>query len=937
MLLSLNEIRNNAIAFSREWAGETRERAEKDSFWNDFFAVFGIKRKVVASYEAPVKMLSGQYGHIDLFWKGTFLAEHKSAGQSLDKAHSQAMDYVQALTNEGRHDEVPRYVAVCDYRRMALYDLEAETEDGLLFGNDTPAIEFALADFHQYVDYFRFIPGYKIHKLAAQNPVDIRAVELLGRFRDMLEAGGYSGHNLERLLVRVLFCLFAEDTGLFDRDSFKMYIEDHTREDGSDLGIHLAKTFRVLNQATTTRGKNLIEELAALPYVNGDLFAEMLDFADTDRKIRDALLKCCGFDWSKISPAVFGSLFQSVMLPAERRKVGAHYTSERDILKLVNSLFLDDLRSELAAILTDRSTRRDARLKEFHGKLGRLKFLDPACGCGNFLVVAYRELRRLEIEVLRATGITQGTLGVESLSNLNVAAFYGIEINEFPAQIAQVAMWLVNHQMNIELALAFGIPAISLPLKQSATVRCGNALRIDWNEVLAAGDCSYVLGNPPFVGAKFQSPMQRAEMVTVTNGLPNAGLLDYVCAWYFKAADYMRESKCPIAFVSTNSISQGEQVGVLWGELFRRGVKIHFAHRTFAWQSEARGQAHVHVVIVGFGYGEPTSKRIYDYVRGHEEVGVAIVPNISPYFVAGNDTVIVNRSKPLCNVPEIGIGNKPIDDGNYLFTTEERDAFIKLEPKSEKWFRRWLGSQEFINGWERWCLWLGECPPNELRAMPEAMKRVEAVRKYRLASVSAPTRNLASTPTLFHVTNMPKRQFIVIPSVSSERRRFIPMGFAPPETIISNLCLVNTEVTVFHFGILTSTMHMAWLRQVGGRLKSDYRYSASLVYNNFPWPMDATDKQKALVEVKAQAVLDARALYPDSSLADLYDPSSMPPELTKAHGELDKAVEKCYRKEPFATDRERVEFLFGQYEKLVNPLTARGKTPGRKKKPASED
>ena len=937
MPISWNEIRHNALQFSKDWADESRENAERQTFWNEFFAVFGIKRRTVASFEEPVKKLSGSWGSIDLFWKGKFLAEHKSAGQSLDKAHSQAIDYIQALSDEGRHKEIPRYVAVCDYRRMALYDLEAETEDGLLFGNDTPAIEFDLADFHQYVEYFRFIPGYKIHKLAAQNPVDIEAVELLGQFRDMLEAGGYSGHNLERLLVRVLFCLFAEDTGLFDRDSFKMYIEDHTQEDGSDLGVHLAKIFRVLNQTTTTRGKNLIAELAELPYVNGDLFAETLDFADTDRKIRDALLKCCGFDWSKISPAVFGSLFQSVMLPAERRKAGAHYTSEQDILKLINSLFLDDLRAELAKILEDRSTRRDARLKDFHEKLGRLKFLDPACGCGNFLVIAYRELRRLEIEVLKATGITQGTLGVESLSKLGVAAFYGIEINEFPAQIAQVAMWLVNHQMNLELALAFGIPANSLPLKQSATIRCGNALRMDWSDVLPAKECSYVLGNPPFVGAKFQSTEQRADVVAAAKTTSTVGLLDYVCAWYFKASDYTRESKSPIAFVSTNSISQGEQVGVLWGELFRRGIKIHFAHRTFAWHSEARGKAHVHVVIVGFGHGEPATKRIYDYERGEQSVNFGTVANISPYLVSGNDTVILNRSKPLCNVPEIGIGNKPIDDGNYLFTAEARDAFIKLEPKSKKWFRRWLGSQEFINGWERWCLWLGECPPNELRAMPEAMKRVEAVREYRLASVSPATRKLAATPTLFHVTNMPKRRFIVIPSVSSERRRFIPMGFATPETIISNLCLVNTEVTVFHFGILTSTMHMAWLRQVGGRLKSDYRYSASLVYNNYPWPTEATDKQKALVELKAQGVLDARARFPDSSLADLYDPNSMPPALTKAHAELDKAVEKCYRKEPFATDRERVEFLFGLYEKLVNPLTVQAKAKKRgKDKPEAD-
>ena len=476
--------------------------------------------------------------------------------------------------------------------------------------------------------------------------------------------------------------------------------------------------------------------------------------------------------------------------------------------------------------------------------------------------------------------------------------------------------------MNQRLSEAFGEYCARLPLKKSATIRHANALRLDWNEVLPAKHCSYVLGNPPFIGAKFQSAPQRDEVATVATGVRNAGLLDYVCAWYFQAADYTKETKSPAGFVSTNSVSQGEQVGVLWGELFRRGIKIHFAHRTFPWKSEARGAAHVHVVIVGFGHGHTTEKRIYDYDQDVDKPTVTVAKNISPYFVEGNDTVVLNRSTPLCPVPEIGIGNKPIDDGNYLFTAEERDAFIAKEPQSKKWFRRWLGSQEFINGWERWCLWLGDCPPNELRAMPEAIKRVDAVKKFRLASVSAGTRKLAETPTRFHVENIPKKNFIVVPKVSSIRRRFIPIGFMSAETLISDLCFINTSITKFHFGVMTSTMHMAWVRQVCGRLKSDYRYSASLVYNNFPWPMQATDAQKATVEAKAQAVLDARALFPEATLADLYDPNTMPPALTKAHAELDRAVEKCYRKEPFAKDRERVEFLFALYETLVNPLTA---------------
>ena len=920
MPLSWNEIRTNAINFAREWEGETRERAEAGTFWNEFFAVFGIKRRTVAAYEHPVKKLNNKFGFIDLFWKGMFLAEHKSAGEPLDKAHTQAMDYIQGLTREGKQKEVPRYVAVSDFARIALHDLEDGSE-----------VEFPLAELPEYVDYFAFIPGYKIHKLAEQNPIDVEAVELLGKFRDMLEAGGYTGHELERLLVRVLFCLFAEDTGLFDRDSFRLYLENHTAEDGSDLGMHLARIFKVLNQETPARQKNLLEELAELPYVNGELFADTLDFADTNRAMRDALLTCCGFDWSQISPAVFGSLFQSVMLPAERRAKGAHYTSERDILKLVNSLFMDDLKAELEAIKQDRSNRRSARLFDFHNKVGTLKFLDPACGCGNFLVVTYRELRLLEIEVIRLEG-AQGRL----FSVISVDHFFGIELEEFPAQIAQVALWLAQHQLNVQFSKAFGVPIESLPLKKTATIRHGNALRLDWNDVLPAKECSYVLGNPPFIGGKYQSAEQRAELEAVAKGVKGAGLLDYVTAWYFKAADYTKESQTPIGFVSTNSISQGEQVGVLWGELFRRGVKIRFAHRTFSWQSEARGKAHVHVIIVGFGYDEPGPRRIYDYDQDERNPTVSTAKNISPYFVEGNDAVLVNRSSPLCDVPEMVSGNKPIDDGNYLFTPDERKTFLTAEPEAAPYFKRWLGGEEFINNIERWCLWLGDCSPHELRKLPRSIERIESVRLFRASSKSIPTQNIANQPTRFHTTFVASKPYLALPQVSSERRNFIPIAYLTPEYLVGDKLRLIADATPFHFGILTSMMHMAWMRRVTGRLKSDYQYSAKLVYNNFPWPMDATDAQKAAVEAKAQAVLDTRAAFPGASLADLYDPNTMPPSLTKAHAELDRAVEKCYRKEPFANDRARVEFLFALYEKLANPLTAEEKPKRRRKIEAEE-
>ena len=914
MPISWNEIRHNAVAFAREWTGERREEAEAKTFWDEFFAVFGIKRRLVASFEEPVKRLSGNWGYIDLFWKGTLLVEHKSRGKPLDRAHSQAIDYVQSLKDEGRDEEIPRYVIVSDFARIALHDLEENTSSVVELG-----------ELHRHVRKFAFIPGYQQHELADEDPINIRAVELLGDLHDALEAGGYAGHDLERFLVRILFCLFAEDTGLIERSAFTLFIQNHTDEDGSDLGAHLARLFQVLNTPLERRQGNLLEDLADLPYVNGDLFAESLGFADFNRDMRNRLLACCRFDWSRISPAVFGSLFQSVMEPRERRQIGAHYTSERDILKLVRSLFLDDLWAEFERIKSN-----PKKLSEFHVRLGKLTFFDPACGCGNFLVVTYRELRALELEVLKKLHGAQTVLNVHDLTLVDVDQMYGIEINEFPARIAEVALWLVDHQMNQRLSEAFGAYFVRLPLRKSAKILVGNALRLDWKQVLPSAQCAFVLGNPPFVGAKYQTPAQRADMDAVAGQINNSGLLDYVTGWYFKAAEYIEGTEIACAFVSTNSVSQGEQVGVLWRELFRRGIRIRFAHRTFAWTSEARGRAHVHVVIIGFGRTEAPAKRIYDYDTDENHPVVSEVRNISPYLVEGSNTVIVNRSKPLCDVPEIGIGNKPIDDGNYLFTGEERDEFIRREPKSKKWFRRWLGSDEFLNGWERWCLWLGDCPPEQLRAMPEAMKRVEAVKRFRLASRSAPTRALARTPTRFHVENIPKRNFIVIPKVSSERRQFVPIGFMDPQTLISDLCFVNTDVTRYHFGVLSSTMHMAWVRQVAGRLESRYRYSAKLVYNNYPWPEAPTDKQRAAVEAKAQAVLDARAAFPNACLADLYDPVSMPAKLAKAHAELDRAVDACYRRAPFANERERVEYLFALYEKLTAPLVSTSKPPRRR-------
>jgi hypothetical protein len=641
--------------------------------------------------------------------------------------------------------------------------------------------------------------------------------------------------------------------------------------------------------------------------------------------MREALVQAANFQWARVSPAVFGSLFQGVLLPTERRQHGAHYTSDRDIMKVVRSLFLDDLRAEFERLRGDRSTRRRAALEAFNLRLRQLRFLDPACGCGNFLIVSYRELRQLELDVLRELHAEGTGTAISLLILVNVDQFYGIEYSEWPVRIAEVAMWLMDHQMNQAVTEAFGQTYARLPLTQSPHIVQGNALRLDWGEVLPPSECSYVLGNPPFVGKQFRNPEQQSDMEIVWNGVSGAGVLDYVSCWYRRAAEYIAGTRVRVALVSTNSITQGEQVGILWGDLFRRfQLKIHFAHRTFKWISEARGSAHVHVVIVGFGNENPPIKRIYEYDGRTDQATVSEVTNISPYLVAGNDIVVVTRSLPLCGQPKIMFGSMPNDGGHLLLSDAVRRDLLEQEPDAAQYIRPLLGSDEFLNGVNRWCLWLVNAQPGELRRLPQVMRRVEAVRRYRQASSRIATQALANSPTRFGEIRQPTGEYLLIPGVSSENRRYIPMAFMSPEVIGSNLVYCMEGATRWHFGILSSVMHMAWVRAVCGRLKSDYRYSNKLVYNNFPWPQDVEEGRRLAVERAAQAVLDARTpfLLPtgSSTLADLYDPLTMPSQLADAHANLDRAVGRCYRADAFRTERERVEYLFGLYERLAAPL-----------------
>jgi hypothetical protein len=946
MPISWNEIRHNAIKFSREWAGVKSESAEKQTFWNEFFQVFGLKRRVVASFEEPVKKISGKYGYIDLFWPGVLIVEHKSFGQDLGKAKSQAFEYVRQLANENRLDEIPRYIIVSDFARIALHDLEPDEQRDLPLFDQKRGVthEFALDEFHRQIHQFAFIPGYKQHTFQEQDPVNIQAVQIMGELHDTLEAGGYTGHDLERFLVRILFCLFAEDTGIFERESFHLFIENRTAADGSDLGEKLARLFEVLNTPPERRQKNLDETLAAFPYVNGDLFNEHLGFADFNRDMRNALLACTRKDWSRISPAIFGSLFQSIMDDRKRRQIGAHYTSERDILKVIRSLFLDDLRAEFESRKADRSTGRRARLQEFHDKLCQLRFFDPACGCGNFLVIGYRELRQLELELLEkllpAThGLQKGFQQVFSaeevaqVTQVDVDQFYGIEIGEWPARIAEVALWLMDHQMNLRVSEAFGQLYQRLPLKKSPTIKCDNALRLNWKRVLTPDKCSYVLGNPPFVGKHLMTADQGHDMELVWGEAEGVGVLDYVTAWYRKAAEYIQGTHIVVGFVSTNSISQGEQVGVLWSPLFQHfGIKIHFAHRTFAWVSEARGMAHVHVVIIGFGAFDTPIKRIYDYEG--EKPTVITARNISPYLVEGSDLAIASRSKPLCEVPACEYGSKPADGGHLIIEEEDRVAFLSENPDAKKYIRPLLCTEEYLYSIPRWCLWLVAASPADIRNIQGIKKRVDAVRSFRLASKKGPTQKMAEMPAVFAEIRQPLGRFMVIPQHTSESRRYVPFGYFDAVNIVHNSCSAIPGATLFHLGVLSSEMHMAWMRCVAGRLESRYRYSTRLVYNNFPWPNASTEQRKR-VEEKARAVLAAREphLPPRGlgTLADLYDPLAMPPDLVRAHAELDRAVEKCYRAQAFHADRERVEFLFSLYEKLTAPLLpVTPKTRGRR-------
>ncbi len=931
MPISRNQMLKNARAFSQAWADESRERAESQSFWNEFFAIFGINRREVAIFEAGLKKLSGSQGFIDVFWKGKLVCEQKSRGQDLDKAYHQAIDYLHATAKVAK-DELPRYVIICDFEWLHLYDLEAAD-------STSQKAVIRVAELAEHLHLFEFMYQHMDSIRADEEAANIIAATKMGALHDGLKAIGYDGHDLEVMLIRLLFCLFAEDTQIFSRYQFENFIRHKTRADGSDLAPQLAQLFHVLNTPKDKRLKNLDLDLADFEYINGELFAEFIAIASFDSELRQLILDACTMDWSKISPEIFGALFQSVMDKDARRALGAHYTSEHNILKVINALFMDELRAEFDGILKAKmlKARRTELLDAFHDKIAALTFLDPACGCGNFLIVAYRELRLLELDIIRSLYRTDQLLDIDTIVRCDVNQFYGIEIEEFPAQIARVAMWLIDHQMNTLISQQFGTHFARIPLRKSAQILCANAVTADWASV------DYILGNPPFLGKRYQSKEQKQDLASVGHAIKKIGTLDYVSAWYLKALNNIKQRPSTrVAFVSTNSITQGEQVPILWGYLLAEGVHIHFAHRTFAWTNEARGVAAVHCVIIGFGLADVDNKRLYHYDDIKGEPSVTLVKNIHPYLIDAPNVLIDNRKKQISGEININFGSMPNDGGFLILSPDEKDALVTAEPLAAKYIRPFLGADEFINNKQRYCLWFADADlqvlAHELKQIPQVVDRIENVKAVRLKSTNVQAQKAAQTPHLFYQNSQPaKGNFLAIPSVSSENRQFIPIGYLSHETILSNLCYSMPNATLYHFGILNSTMHNAWMRVTAGRLKSDYRYSNGVVYTNFPYPFSYDERMRddsgvskyvSQIEKAAQAVLDARQYYREQaaaqglaepSLADLYRVNIIDvyPKLTMAHQALDRAVDAAYRTEPFRDEAERVAYLFKRYEAMA--------------------
>lgn len=916
--------RQAAKAFVKDWLGKGYEKGETARFWMDLLGrVYGITNPAqFIQFEVPVKTFAKDKGSdfIDAYIPTTkVLIEQKGSHVDLTAKAKQSDGMELTPFQQGwryagglPHNMNPRWIVTCNFNTFEVHNMEAP---------DAVPEVIQLADLEKEYHRLSFLVDDTNVHLKKELDVSIQAGEIVGVLYDKILAQYKDPTNpesqkaLNKLCVRLVFCLYAEDAGIFGtKDMFHDYMSQF---EAKDFRKALIELFEVLDTKPEDRDEYMDEDLAAFPYVNGGMFAGEIEIPRITDEIRTLILQRASddFDWSLISPTIFGAVFESTLNPETRRAGGMHYTSIENIHKVIDPLFLDELKEELAEIKVEKvaKTKKD-KAYAFQDKLAGLKFFDPACGSGNFLTESYTSLRRLENEALRI--IFDGNRVIGEFADpikVSINQFYGIEINDFACSVAQTALWIAESQMMKETEDIAGFNLDPLPLKTYTNIHEGNALRMDWNEVVPAAELNYIMGNPPFLGARIMSAEQKDDLISVFGPKwKNIGNMDYVTGWYKKSQEMMRaNSQVHAALVSTNSITQGEQVANLWKPLMEAGIHIDFAWRTFIWDSEASQKAHVHCVIVGFSLGHSERKRrLFD---GQEVIEAS---NINGYLMEGDNVFVESRSKPICDVPEIGIGNKPIDGGLYLFKDDEKEEFVRKEPGAAKYFKRWYGSDEFINRRPRWCLWLGDANPMDLIKLPECLKRIEAVREYRLASPSPGTIKLADKPTRFHVESMPGSNYLLIPKVSSERRQYIPVGFMEPEFLSSDLVFIIPDATLYHFGILTSSVHNAWMRVVAGRLKSDYRYSKDVVYNNFSWP-DATEEQKAKIEKTAQAILDARQVYPNASMADLYGNLVLFPDLLKAHRANDAAVLEAYGFPKDATESEIVARLFKMYQELT--------------------
>ncbi|MFY9262855.1 MAG: class I SAM-dependent DNA methyltransferase [Actinomycetaceae bacterium] len=917
--LSLDEIRQRCTKLVADWRDEPGdERQQAQSFIRDLLKAFGITETKAALYEKRAKRTStGRQGYIDALIPGLAVIEMKSRGRDLAVAEAQALDYMDDLDDI----EAPTRVITSDFGWIRLLDLKAPQ------GEDT--IEFPLEELPAHAEDLAFLAGFQTREFGSkeQERVSIRAAQIMGQLYEQLDGTGYSDHEASIFLVRILFALYADDSGMWERDLFHEFLEARTREDGTDLGAQLTMLFQIMNQPENKRQSNLDSLLARFPYVNGGIFGEPISIPIFSSKMRELLLDACAFNWAEISPAIFGSLFQSVKSAEARRELGEHYTTETNILKTIEPLFLDELREKFVVHFHD-----VGQLKKLRDELAKLRVMDPACGCGNFLVVAYRELRRLDLEILqrieklederRLSGKGAGDIASLFFDESDVAVrlshFAGIEIEEWPARIAQTALYLVDHQANQQIALTLGRPPKSLPLDKVECIHVGNALRMDWQSVIPASPDVIVLGNPPFIGQYGKTAEQTEDMKLVWGDDYN-GYLDYVTGWYKKASDYFSyvQSGPQFAFVSTNSISQGQPVPDLFGPLFGAGWRIKFAHQTFAWTSEAPGAAAVHCVIIGFDKRGKRTPTLYTYPDTKGEPVAVPAKNINGYLIDAPNIFVTKRSKPLSEtVPPVRKGSQPTDGGNLIVEPDEY-AEVSADPVAAKYLRKFVGARELLHAESRWCLWMEDLDPADLAKSSLLKRRIDAVREMRLESKKKATRDLADTPYLFAERRQPNVPYLCIPSVVSETRLFFTADRMPETTITSNLAFTAADEDGFLFGIISSSMFITWQRAVGGRLKSDLRFSNTIVWNNLPLP-EVSDKLRAEIIKAGQGVLDARALHPERSLADHYNPLAMARELLKAHRALDRVVDKAFgARQPLETNEQRLELLFKSYLKMT--------------------